>query len=159
MGKIGAVSGLLLDLDGVLVDSQVAVVRSWERWAAGHGLDPTPIRPLMSGRPSIEVIRAVAPHLDPEAESELVERLQVEDDEGVTAMPGARELLAAWEPASVAIATSCSPELAAARLSMAGLEPPAVLVTAGDVREGKPSPEPFLLAASRLGAEPASAPS
>jgi sugar-phosphatase len=37
----------------------------------------------------------------------------------------------------------------------AGLEPPAVLVTADRIERGKPDPEPFLLAARELGVDPA----
>ncbi|WP_042800653.1 HAD-IA family hydrolase [Streptomyces sp. C] len=44
--------------------------------------------------------------------------------------------------------------LAEARLREAGVDFPE-LVTAGDVTRGKPDPEPFLLAARRLGVDPA----
>src|SRR5450631_52854 len=40
------------------------------------------------------------------------------------------------------------------RLSHVGLPIPNVLVTADDVVSGKPSPEPYLLAAKRLGMDP-----
>ena len=33
-------SGLLFDLDGVLVDSTPAVARVWTRWALAHGFEP-----------------------------------------------------------------------------------------------------------------------
>ena len=45
--------------------------------------------------------------------------------------------------------------VAEARLRAAGIDPPAALVTADDVRRGKPDPEPYLLGAARLGVEPA----
>ena len=41
------------------------------------------------------------------------------------------------------------------RLLHAGLPLPRLLVCAGDVVRGKPDPEPYLLAASRLGLAPA----
>ena len=43
-----------------------------------------------------------------------------------------------------------------ARLRAGGLPVPAVLITADDVRNGKPHPEGFLLAAHALGAAPTS---
>jgi len=44
--------------------------------------------------------------------------------------------------------------LAEARIASAQLQPPTVLVTADDVVNGKPHPEPFLEAARRLGVDP-----
>ena len=55
----------------------------------------------------------------------------------------------------VAIATSCTAPLARARLAAAGLPEPAVLVTSDQVEHGKPAPDPYLLAAERLGVDPA----
>ena len=56
---------------------------------------------------------------------------------------------------TVAIATSCFAPLALARIRAAGLRVPEVLVTGDETARGKPAPEPFLLAAERLGANPA----
>ena len=55
----------------------------------------------------------------------------------------------------VAIATSCLAPLADARLRAAGLPVPDVLVTADQVAAGKPAPDSYLLAAERLGLDPA----
>jgi sugar-phosphatase len=71
----------------------------------------------------------------------------------VTAYPGAAELLAG--PLPIAVVTSGSTALATARLRGAGLEPPAVLITADKIERGKPDPEPFLLGARELGVDPA----
>ena len=53
--------------------------------------------------------------------------------------------------------TSGTRPLALARLAAVGIEPPAVMVFAGDVARGKPDPEGYLTAARRLGADPAEA--
>jgi sugar-phosphatase len=45
-------------------------------------------------------------------------------------------------------------QLAEARIAAAQLLPPSVLVTADDVTNAKPDPEPFLQAARRLGVDP-----
>jgi sugar-phosphatase len=54
-----------------------------------------------------------------------------------------------------AIVTSCVWDLATARIAATGITAPAVMVTADQVKIGKPDPAPFLLAASRLGVDPA----
>lgn len=146
---------LLCDLDGVLVDSTAAITRTWRNWAEGHGLDPDAVESYAKGPPATEVIAGVAPGLSVAIEAKRVEDAEVADVDGVTAMPGARELLAT-PGRQVAVVTSCSRRLALARMHAAGLEPPDCLVTADDVQSGKPSPEPYLLAAERLGADPAS---
>ena len=53
--------------------------------------------------------------------------------------------------------TSATRPLTAARLAAVGIEPPAVMVTAEEVSNGKPDPEGYLTAARRLGVEPAEA--
>ena len=70
-------------------------------------------------------------------------------------LPGAAHALAAVHDAKSAIATSCTVPLARARIAAAALVPPNVLVTADDVANGKPSPDPYLEAAARLGVDPA----
>ena len=57
---------------------------------------------------------------------------------------------------SWAIVTSCSTELAVARLNTARLPMPPLMIAGDDVSRGKPDPEPYLLAAERLAVEPAS---
>jgi sugar-phosphatase len=51
--------------------------------------------------------------------------------------------------------TSGSLPVATLRLRAAGIAPPAAFITAGDVRRGKPDPEPYLVAAERLSLRPA----
>lgn len=140
----------LLDLDGVLVDSERAAARTWRWWTALRGLDVEPFL-ATHGRPSRETIAELAPGLDAEAEAALVEEREMNDSRGVIALPGAAAMLAAG---TVAIVTSGGQRLARARLRAAELEPPEVLISADSVTRGKPDPEPYLLAASRLGVAP-----
>lgn len=141
-------------MDGVLMDSTPSVERVWRTWAAKHGLDPDRIAPLAHGRRSIETIRAVAPELDAEKENVIVEQMEIDDKEGVTALPGAAELLAHLPPDRFAIVTSATRPLAVARLGYAGIPVPRHMITADDVIHGKPSPEPFLKGATVLGFAP-----
>jgi mannitol-1-/sugar-/sorbitol-6-phosphatase len=144
---------ILSDLDGVLVDSQAAIMRAWHTWGAQNGIAREAIDSIVHGRPSREVIRTIAPHLDAVAEAHTVEALEVDDVEGIVALPGAHALFARHEP--VAVVTSGTLPLATARLRTVGLPVPAVLVTPERLSRGKPDPEGYLLAARELGFEPA----
>jgi len=147
--------GLLFDMDGVLVDSTAAVARVWAIWAREHGLDPETVVKIAHGRPSISTIRELLPRADHEAEDREVERLEIEDVEGIVALPGAAELLRALPPNKYAIVTSATRPLAEVRLRAAGLQAPENLVTARDVQRGKPNPDPYLMGARILGVAPA----
>jgi mannitol-1-/sugar-/sorbitol-6-phosphatase len=105
------------------------------------------------GRPTRETIALLVPEGERDAEQGQIDRDEVDDADSVTAYPGAAELLAGAVP--IAVVTSGSTELATARLRGAGLEPPAVLITADLIARGKPDPEPFLLGARELGVDPA----
>jgi sugar-phosphatase len=147
------VRAILSDLDGVLVDSQAAIMRAWRWWGARHGVQAEAVEAVQHGRPSGEVVAALAPALDAASESRAIDLRQASDTEGVVALPGAHELFAAGGP--LAVVTSCTIPLARARLHAAGLPTPAVLVTPERLQRGKPAPEGYLLAARELGAEPA----
>jgi mannitol-1-/sugar-/sorbitol-6-phosphatase len=146
---------VLFDLDGVLVDSTLAVERVWRRWATEHHVDPEYVLENAHGRRSIETVRMVAPELDAERENLIVEQMEINDKEGITAIPGAQQLVASIPPGRFTIVTSATLGLASARLRYAGLNLPERLVTADDVTEGKPSPQPYLKGAAVLGFAPA----
>jgi len=152
---IFSAKAILFDMDGVLMDSTPSVERVWRIWAAKHELDPEHVASLAHGRRSIETIREVAPELNAEKENIIVEQMEIDDKEGVTALPGAAELLAHLPTDRFAIVTSATRPLAVARLGYAGIPVPRHIITANDVVHGKPSPEPFLKGAALLGFAPA----
>lgn len=147
-------AAILFDLDGVLIDSTAVIVRHWQAWAQQHNLDLDAIMQVAHGRPTIETMRIVAPHLADETLAEEARRFaagEVIDTDGILTIDGALALLNSIPPDAWAIVTSCTRDLAAARLGSRGLPLPATIVTADDVTNGKPHPEPYLLGARLLG--------
>jgi mannitol-1-/sugar-/sorbitol-6-phosphatase len=145
---------LLFDLDGVLVNSIPAVERVWSRWAQERGFNVQEVLHRAHGRPSIETLRYLLPEADHEAENRLVEQAEIEDVDGVVALPGARELLAALPHDRWAIVTSCTRPLAEVRIRAAGLPVPGLFITSNDITNGKPHPEPYRKGAAGLGFRP-----
>jgi sugar-phosphatase len=143
--------GVLFDLDGVLADSTPAVSRVWTIWAKKYGLDPEETIRKAHGRPSITTIRELLLNGDHETENAIVERMEIEDIDGVIPLPGAVELLNALPANRWTIVTSCTRPLALVRLHAAGLPIPVKLVTSNDITNGKPHPEPYLAGANLLG--------
>jgi sugar-phosphatase len=148
-------AAILFDLDGVLVDSTGSVTRQWRRWAEEHNLDPQKVLEIAHGVRTIEIVRTLAPHLDAEAEVKRIEKREADDQEGVAVMAGAAELLKAIPEGRWCVVTSGTRYLATARLKLANLPTPNVLVSADDVSKGKPDPEPYLMGAKLLGMKPA----
>ncbi len=149
-----ACHAILFDLDGVLVDSTPCVTRVWRAWAREHGLDPECVVHAAHGQRTIETVRKVAPQLDAQWETDLMEQRELNDTDGLRVLPGARELLEALPPERYTIVTSGTRRLAAKRLRVAGLPVPPKMITADDVTRGKPDPEPYLAGAVALGFEP-----
>lgn len=145
---------LLFDLDGVLVNSIPAVERVWSRWARERGFNVQEVLHRAHGRPSIETLRFLLPNADHEAENRLVEQAEIEDLEGIIPLPGVKELLAALPRDRWAIVTSCTRPLAEVRVRAAGLPAPGLFITANDITQGKPNPEPYLKGAADLGFAP-----
>jgi sugar-phosphatase len=148
-------SAILFDLDGVLIDSTRSVDRQWRAWAREKGINEEKVMAIAHGVRSIEVIRAVAPHLDAAPEVQWLESHEAEDQSDVTVMPGAAQLICSIPAGRWCVVTSGTRYLASARLRLGGLPVPKVLVTADDVTNGKPHPEPYLKGAELLGFKPA----
>ncbi len=143
-------AAILFDMDGVLVDSQAVVKRTWRRWCERTGLNEAAVLSAAQGRRTMDTLRAVAPHLDLPAEAKWLEQAELGDREGIVAIPGAQELTTALPDDSWAVVTSAGGELARRRLAWVGLPSPRRLISAEQVQEGKPSPEGYLRAASEL---------
>lgn len=147
-------AAILFDLDGVLVESRAAVERQWALWAREHHLDPAQVIRVAHGRPTIETIHEVAPHLDAAAEARTMEQREIADLDGVRAIAGAADLLARIPGDRWAVVTSGTRDLATTRLRAVGLPVPPTMVSASDIARGKPDPEPYLKGAAALRFEP-----
>lgn len=157
-------SGLLLDMDGTLIDSGPAVERSWNLLFSELGLD-LEFGPQQHGKPARQVLGELLPDMtgaDLAAAHQRIEQLEIQDVDGILVLPGTERVLAELDEAAQrlgratwTIVTSCTRDLFEARWARTGLAVPAGLVTADQVTHGKPHPEPYLLGAERLGLDPA----
>ena len=142
----------LFDMDGTLLNSIAAAERVWSIWAERHGLDVPAFLSTIHGARAIDTItRQALPGVDPEVEAQWITEAELNDVEGVVAIPGAVEFLNRLPGSQWALVTSAPKELALRRLQAAGISPPQVLVTAEDVAIGKPDPACYVLGAQRLG--------
>ena len=158
----------LFDLDGTLIDTYDAHHAAWRTACAAHGIDLTPemfawsfgrTNPAIIGRlwpdhgfalPDEVAMNAIAEEKESDFRAEL--------DRAFPAMPGVPELLRGLRDAGwhIAIGTSAPQEnldLAVDRLGIAEFVDATVCGT--EVTHGKPDPEVFLLAANRVGMDPA----
>ena len=160
----GELQGVLFDMDGLLVDSEPlwfevecsVMARLDGRWSEADqkalvgGSLPRTVSYLLD--------RAVRPASREEVGRWLVDGMtSLLMSRPLTALPGARELLAEVRTAGVphALVTSSERPIMEAVLLQLGVTFDGT-VCADDVRRGKPDPEPYLRAAELLGADPQS---
>jgi mannitol-1-/sugar-/sorbitol-6-phosphatase len=143
-------AAVLFDLDGVLVDSTAAVERHWRLFADRAGIDAATVIAAAHGRRSRDTIAQFITG-DIDRYTQWYEQLEVEDCDGILAVPGAVDLLAALPADRWCIVTSCDRALAHARLAAAHVPLPQLMVTADDVTRGKPDPAGYLSAMQAMG--------
>ena len=155
---------VLFDMDGVIFDSERAVLAVWREVGAQLGLagiDDVFIRCVgVTIRRTREIFLEAYPGLDFEDFDTRVRArfLSLYDKGRLPVKPGARETLAHLRARGIPLALASSTRTEAVRreLEEAGLLGCFDAVVGGDmVTRSKPDPEIFLAAAARLGAEPA----
>ena len=145
-------AAFLFDMDGTLLDSSAVVNRVWRSWAERHGIDPPRLLAAMHGVRAEDTVRRFAgPTLDVAAETEWIHQAELNDVDGVIGLDGIGAFLERLPANEWAVVTSATLALATVRMRAAKLPIPKVFITAEDVSRGKPDPEGFLLAATRLG--------
>ncbi len=149
------ITTVLFDMDGVLIDSSIAVHEAYSEWAVSNGFDPGEVLEIVHGRRTIEVVRRFGFDDDPEAEADRLERSIAERATIENAIEPSCDLYRSLDPARIGVATSARKSTALNNLRVLGLNQPKVLVNGQDVRSGKPAPDPYLLAAERIGTDPA----
>ena len=156
-------AGAIFDMDGVLVDSASAHLRSWqmlarecggvvteEQFATTFGQQNRDIIPGLFGRVTDGEIQALANRKE-EIYRDLIRKRP-------PIVAGAVELVRGLHDVGVrlAVGSSAPPENIELVLAAMGVRDCiSVVVSGDDVSRGKPNPEVFSLAADRLGVEPA----
>ena len=153
---------VIFDLDGVLIDSEQVWDEVRQSFAAAHGgvWTATATRD-MQGMSTQEwgayLVSAVGVQLSPkEASAGVIAEMEKAYASHLPVIPGAVDAVravAARYP--MAIASSAPAVLIKVFLAVTGLPVP-VAVSSEECASGKPSPDVYLLAASRLGVAPAS---
>lgn len=158
-----SVKAVLFDMDGVIFDSERAVLACWREVGARFGLkgiEEVFVRCVgVNKQRTRQILFEAYPELDFDRFDGAVRALFLSrcDKGRLPLKPGAREILAALKEAGIPLALASSTRLLTVRreLDEAGLLPFFDAVIGGDsVTRSKPDPEIFLTAASRLGAAP-----
>ena len=160
----GALRAVLFDLDGLLVDSEPVWFEVERAVMAklGGQWGPADQEALIGGslERTVGYLLTKAPQPPPARPDQVAGWLldgmtELMLAHGVPVKPGARELLAEVAGAGIphALVTSSARQIMDAALAVTGMRFP-VTVCSEDVHRTKPDPEPYLLAAARLGVPP-----
>jgi HAD superfamily hydrolase (TIGR01509 family) len=160
VGRGAALTGVIFDCDGTLVDSEPLSAETWRRAARARGYEITDddlaavigsayprTHAYFAERAALPAPEVLLPELNRVLFALIDERLEVFED----AITAVADLRARGVP--IAVASSSVRERLARTLAHAGLAFE-VTIAGDEVEHGKPAPDMFLLAASRLGVPP-----
>ncbi len=149
------VSGVLFDNDGVLVDSHDVAAEVWNRWANRWAPAFDFHRDVRHGLRIQDAVADIVcdPVNVPEAARDLID-MEFRLATRVGAIRGAPTLASQCPANAWAVVTSGRRAVALARLVSAGLPRPTSIISAEDIDNGKPAPDPYLSGAASLGLHP-----
>ncbi|MEC5318824.1 HAD family phosphatase [Brenneria populi subsp. brevivirga] len=150
-------AAVLFDMDGVLIDSRSIIEQAWREAARMYGrqISDEAMRKHIHGHPGPYTIRTLFSDL-PLADQQRVQAhiIHVENTADYNPIPGVAPLIASLGEMDVAVGIVTSGWRQKINRVIALLQAQAhisVIVERDDVSRGKPYPDPYLLAAKRLG--------
>jgi sugar-phosphatase len=154
------IKAVLFDLDGVVIDSAMAIERFWKEWAEKENvaLDEEKIRKYIHGRRGNETIDILFSDSTPETK-ESIQRSAIDYDEAMTpgVIKGLHELITHLHALNIPIGlvTSSHIKRATRMLQNNRLDKYfTAIISREDVQHGKPHPEPYLKMAEKLNIQP-----
>jgi beta-phosphoglucomutase-like phosphatase (HAD superfamily) len=155
---------VILDMDGLMLDTEIVVLRAWQRAAADFGWSVSDEEYLqLIGRTDADAWALLTGWWEarPAARGTL-DAIRVRADDYAAGEPiavkgGLTDLLgwARREQVPLAVGSSSARDTIIARLRQVSIREAVGVIVGGDeVARGKPAPDIFLLAAERLGCDP-----
>ena len=150
------VNACLFDVDGTIIISQPAIAEFWRDFGKDKPyFDAEHVINISHGWRTYDAIAKFAPDY---ADEDYATKLEAEipDKYGKAAIevPGAKKLCAAFNALPKekwAVATSGTKIMARKWFETLGIKRPSLFITANDVKQGKPFPEPYLKGRDGLG--------
>ncbi|WP_062520778.1 HAD-IA family hydrolase [Demequina silvatica] len=144
-------AGVLLDMDGTLIDSTATVDVVWGDFARQAGFDVDEVLAHVHGVPARATLRRfLGEDADIEPWFRQIEEWENERFDADVEIPGAVAAVHAIPSGRWAVVTSALRDAALRRLARLGFPDVEVLVAAEDVERGKPDPEPYRRGAEAL---------
>lgn len=149
---------ILFDMDGVIIDTKEQVEAFWFEKMKEHGvkIDDEYLETSLHGRPARFIIKELFPHLDNDAQLRMDQECTDYDSlySSYAIVPGVEVFIQALlnNDITIGLVTSALPPKVDVMLKSLSLKNPfKEIVTANQVKKGKPDPECYLLGADKLG--------
>lgn len=155
-----SLKAVVFDLDGTLINSVDHIVDCWQhtvRTCLGREISREEVLPTL-GRTLYDAFEEIAPGRSEELYDAYRAYQSTTHDTAITLVPGTKETLAKLKEAGMALGVATAKRLATAMrgLDLFELAPFFdTIVTLEDSERHKPFPDPLLVAAQRLGVQPA----
>lgn len=155
---------VILDLDGLILDTEPTYHRAWQQTAAESGFEFTPeLARRLEGQSIDNVARILSEAFGPDFDFETFHHLSAQrwhawvETHGIAVKPGYRRLMAVLRRQQIPylLATNSQRRYAVKCLVLAGIAADfPEIISRDDVTMGKPAPDIYLRACSKLGIPP-----